>query len=202
MTTDPLAHVSRETIARLEHFADLVRKWTPKINLISRTSVDDLWDRHILDSAQVFQQATEWKKWVDLGSGGGFPGIVIAILALEQEAAGHVVLVESDQRKCAFLRTAIRELGLKAQVETARIEALEPQGADILSARALADLSQLLAFADRHLIATGTALFPKGATWREEHEKAQEVWSYRCEVVESLTNPSAAILKIKEISRV
>jgi 16S rRNA (guanine527-N7)-methyltransferase len=111
-------------------------------------------------------------------------------------------MVESDQRKCAFLRTAIRELGLTALVKTERIEQLDGLGADILSARALADLTQLLDFTELHLNSDGTALFPKGQNWRSEDSDAKQVWAYALEAVESKTNPTAAILKIKDITRV
>lgn len=197
-----LPDVSRETSEKLQAFAALVEKWTGKINLISKSSVPDIWDRHIVDSAQIFALAPGSGHWVDLGSGGGFPGIVVAILTAAQEVPHRVTLVESDQRKCAFLRTAIRELLLDATVLSKRIEDIEPLGANVLSARALADLSQLLSFAERHLARKGVALFPKGANWKEEDDAACRLWSYDCEAIKSTTNPSAAILKIKEISRV
>ena len=194
-------NVSRETFSKLEAFADLVRKWNPKINLVSKNSLDDLWQRHILDSVQVFELAEGEGHWVDLGSGGGFPGIVVAILNQEAQTF-QVTMVESDQRKCAFLRTAIRELGLTALVKTERIEQLDGLKADILSARALADLTQLLDFTDIHLNPDGTALFPKGQNWQSEDSDAKKVWTYALEAIESKTNPAAAILKIKDIARV
>ncbi|UWR37535.1 16S rRNA (guanine(527)-N(7))-methyltransferase RsmG [Sulfitobacter sp. W074] len=201
MTIENALNVSRETFDKLAAFAELVRKWNPKINLVSKNSLDDLWQRHILDSVQVFELAEGEGHWVDLGSGGGFPGIVVAIL--NQEAQNfQVTMVESDQRKCAFLRTAIRELGLTALVKTERIEQLDGLGSDILSARALADLTQLLDFTELHLNSDGTALFPKGQNWRSEDSDAKQVWAYALEAVESKTNPTAAILKIKDITRV
>jgi len=201
MTIKGHLSVSRETFAKLEAFADLVRKWNPKINLVSKNSLDDLWQRHILDSVQVFELAEGEGHWVDLGSGGGFPGVVVAILNQEPQNF-KVTMVESDQRKCAFLRTAIRELGLTASVKTERIEQLDGLEADILSARALADLTQLLDFTELHLNPDGTALFPKGQNWQSEDRDAKQVWAYALEAVESKTNPAAAILKIKDIARV
>lgn len=194
--------VSRETLAKLESFVDLVEKWSPKINLISKPSVRQIWDRHIADSAQLFGLTEKQGLWVDLGSGGGFPGIVIAILATQEEAKWRVTLVESDQRKSAFLRTAIRELDLNANAISERIEDIEPLGADVISARALAELSTLIGFADRHLKVDGTALFPKGQSWQKEHDDAQRQWSYTCEPIRSETNASAAVLKIKDIASV
>ena len=202
MTTVGGLDVSRETFAKLESFARLVEKWTPKINLVSKPSVPNLWERHIVDSVQLFTMAPKTGSWVDIGSGGGFPGIVISILSSEQGDSHNLTLIESDHRKGAFLRTAIRELGLKATVISDRIENVPSLEADIVSARALADLTTLLGYADTHLKSDGTALFPKGESWRKEHEDAQGVWSYECEPIKSLTNPSAAVLKIKEIARV
>lgn len=194
--------VSRETLDRLEAFSRLVAKWNPKINLVSKSDVGALWERHIVDSAQVFQQAGNGKRWVDLGSGGGFPGIVVAVLSAQDHPDREFVLVESDQRKAVFLRTAARELDLKITVLSQRIEQVEPLNADILTARALADLSLLLSFAERHLARSGTALFLKGARWKEEHTHAQRHWSYSCEVIKSTTNAAAAVLKIQDIARV
>lgn len=201
MQFDP-QDVSRETSDRLESFAQLVRKWTAKINLISKNTVDEIWDRHIRDSMQLLDLAPDFDHWADLGSGGGFPGVVIAILAKQRAANPTFTLVESDLRKAAFLRTAVRELDLDAEVLAERIENLPPLSADVLSARALADLTTLVSFADVHLAPTGTAIFPKGRNWRAEHEKAQEAWSYSLSPVDSQTDEDAAILLIKDIKRV
>lgn len=202
MSADLGLNVSRETMERLEAFVRLVEKWTVKINLISKASIPHIWDRHIRDSVQVFDIAPPCQSWLDLGSGGGFPGIVVAIIAAERTPQAKVTLVESDQRKCAFLRNAIRELSLNGAVISERIETLEPQGADVISARALSDLDALLGFADRHLSPTGTAIFPKGENWQKEHSAAQQLWSYRCEAITSITNSAAAVLKIEDIRRV
>ena len=194
--------VSRETIERLQSFSRLVEKWNPKINLISKASLPDIWDRHIVDSIQLYALAPKEVVWVDIGSGGGFPGIIIAILASEHASDDKITLVESDVRKCAFLRTAIRELNLDAVVISNRVENIPSLQADILSARALSDLNKLLGFAEIHLKPNGMAIFPKGETWKKEHSEAQQLWSYHHEPIKSITNPSAAILKIKDISRV
>ena len=195
-------NVSRETFERLESYAALVRKWNPKINLISRRSLDQHWTRHFADSAQIFGLADDPTNWVDLGSGGGFPGLVIAILMAEFRQDDQTTLIESDQRKAAFLRTVVRETGVACDVICDRIEAVEKQEATTLSARALADLSKLLGFAEQHLSAGGVAIFPKGATWKKEVEAAQQEWSFELETITSLTEPDAAILKIKGVSRV
>ncbi len=195
-------NVSRETSQRLEVFENLITKWNPRINLVSRSSLDDLRQRHIADSIQVFRIAPAGTLWLDLGSGGGFPGLIAAILAIEERPDLKVTLIESDQRKAAFLRTAAREVGVICTVLSERIEHVAPVGADILTARALAPLSDLLGFAEQHLAADGTALFSKGVSWKNELETARQQWSFDVDVIESQTMPGAAILRIKGASRV
>ncbi|MFT7594361.1 MAG: 16S rRNA (guanine527-N7)-methyltransferase, partial [Paracoccaceae bacterium] len=183
-------------------FTDLLGKWNPHINLVSRNSLADVWERHIADSIHVFRVAPVVNHWVDLGSGGGFPGMVVAILAMDEAPDIKTTLVESDQRKATFLRTAARETGAPCTVISDRSEAVPPQEADVLSARALADLSDLLHHAERHLASGGTALFPKGVTWQKEVDAAQRQWRFEVEAINSLTKPGAAILKITGVSRV
>ncbi|MDZ7710086.1 MAG: 16S rRNA (guanine(527)-N(7))-methyltransferase RsmG [Roseovarius sp.] len=197
-----LQNVSRETEERLSHYAALLEKWNPRINLVSRSSLPHLRSRHFEDSAQLYALAAHpVAHWADLGSGGGFPGLVIAILAQETGSPTRVTLVESDARKSAFLRTVIREIGITATVRTERIETTAPLAADILSARALADLPTLLGFAARHLSPTGTALFPKGATWQQELSEAQRKWQFSHRVDTSETDPAAVILRVTGVSR-
>lgn len=192
--------VSRETFERLEAYGKLLEKWNPKINLVSKATIEDLWVRHIVDSAQMFSMMpSDANRWIDLGSGGGFPGMVIAILAAELSPDLHVTLVESDQRKCAFLRTVSRETGCKATVLANRIDEIEPLNADILSARALADLKSLLKFAELHLSTGGTCLFPKGVTWQKEVEDARDSWRFSLDMSKSETQENAVILKINEV---
>ncbi|MGB7244573.1 MAG: 16S rRNA (guanine(527)-N(7))-methyltransferase RsmG [Sulfitobacter sp.] len=195
-------NVSRETSERLSAFVDLLTKWNSKINLVSKSSMEQVWIRHVWDSVQIYGLAPKGGLWTDLGSGGGFPGIVVAILALQASPDQRFVLVESDQRKATFLRVAIRELGLNATVDASRIESLPPANSDILSARALADLSTLLAFSDRHLSLGGIAIFPKGENWTKEVAAARAEWSFDLETHTSVTDPSAAILLVKGINRV
>jgi len=194
--------VSRETFDQLTQFAGLVERWTTKINLISKPSVPHIWERHIHDSVQLYRHAPAAQHWVDLGSGGGFPAIVLAILSKQDGRNTKFTMVESDQRKCVFLRTALRELELNGEVLNKRIEEIPALEADILSARALSDLSKLLEYADLHLGNDGIALFPKGENWKAEDAAAKTAWHYTCEPIPSLTNPAAAILRIKDISHV
>ncbi|MES0825540.1 16S rRNA (guanine(527)-N(7))-methyltransferase RsmG [Ruegeria sp. SCP11] len=193
--------VSRETLGRLETYVSLVQRWNPKINLVSRRSLEDIWSRHILDSVQVYRCVDGFQNWVDLGSGGGFPGMVCAIMAVEEAPDAQFTFVESDQRKSAFLRNVARECGARCTVISRRIEEVDPLNADILSARALAELRILLSFCDRHLSEQGTALLPKGANWKKELEGAREEWNFDCEPITSLTEPQAVILRIKGVSR-
>jgi 16S rRNA (guanine527-N7)-methyltransferase len=140
---------------------------------------------------------------VDLGSGGGFPGIVCAIVAQGAGAGPAFDLVESDQRKCAFLRTAVRELGLRATVHAARAESLPPLSGDVISARALAPLGTLFDMAFRHLApGGGTLLLPKGAGHADEIEVARERWRFTVEALPSITNPEARILRCRLAGRI
>jgi len=194
--------VSRETFETLQAFDALVRRWNPAINLVSKTTLRDLWIRHIADSAQVFALCPEnAETWADLGSGGGFPGLVIAILAKEQRPQLRVVLVESDLRKATFLRQAVQSLGLSAEVISHRIEALPALNADVLSARALASLADLLGYAHTHLKRSGVAIFPKGARFKEELAEARKFWNFDVEQHPSLSDPEAAILVIRNLHR-
>lgn len=198
-----MMNVSRETSERLALYAERLREWNPRINLVSKSTLADLETRHFADSHQLRALApTQVAHWVDLGSGGGFPGLIIAICAMEDGNPARVTLIESDQRKAAFLRTVIRETGAPATVLCARIETAPPQQADVISARALTDLTGLLGFAERHLAPGGACLFPKGVTWQKEVGPAQAQWRFDLETTKSQTDPDAIILKIKGIARV
>lgn len=203
MRDQAAAHVSRETLEKLDLFEALIKKWNPVINLISKASLENLWTRHIIDSIQIFDAARiNFRTWLDMGSGGGFPGVVIAILASDQMPDAKVTLMESDTRKAAFLRAALREVDVAGQVLAERIESAAPQNVDVVSARALADLSDLLAYADRHLSAQGMAIFAKGANWKKEVAVAETTWNFDVEAIKSNLQPDAAILKITGVTRV
>lgn len=194
---DSLMDVSRETIVKLEVFSGLLQKWTKSINLIAPSSVENIWARHIVDSAQLYHLAPKaWNKWVDLGSGGGLPGIVIAIL---DDQSRPVTLIESDKRKCLFLDTVRRELSLNISVQNARIEACDLDDIDIVSARALAPLTNLLNYAGSMLSLDGIALFPKGAQYQSELEHAQKNWHFEVEEHQSQTNADSRVLRISRI---
>ncbi len=197
-----MSDVSRETSERLHDYARLIEKWNPRINLVARSTLQDISDRHIRDSAQLaVLVGPAIGKWVDLGSGGGLPGLVAAIHYADQPVDFH--LVESDQRKATFLRTCIRELGLgRVTIHAARIESLIPAAADIVSARALAPLPLLMSYVDRHLKQGGTAWLMKGENWQDELRDAQAQWRFRHVAHPSQTHQNAAILEIGDISHV
>lgn len=195
--------VSRETLERLTAFEAILRKWNPAINLVARSTIDEIWRRHFHDSIQVFDLAPVGARhWVDFGSGGGFPGLVVAILAADERPDLKVTLVESDQRKAAFLSAASRELGVNTTVLAERVENVAPLQADVVSARALAPLGELLDMAERHLNADGIALFPKGASYESELARALEKWAFTDHKVASVTDPHAVVLSIGGIRRV
>lgn len=189
--------VSRETLERLDLYAELLKQWTKRINLVAPSTLPDLWRRHFLDSAQL-QRFVTADRWVDIGSGGGFPGAVLAILNPDTQ----VTLVESDQRKATFLRTVSRETGVPFEVKANRIEELASLEAGRLSCRALAPLTALLAHAERHLKRDGRAIFLKGAAAQSEIDQALEQWRFDCETYPSQTDPEAVILSIGDITRV
>lgn len=196
-------NVSRETFDRLSHYVTLLKKWTPQINLVSKSTIPDIWTRHILDSLQVIDLLSEPPKlWMDLGSGGGFPGLVAAIVGIEKYPSAKFVLVESDQRKCSFLRTVIRETGANATVITDRIEKIAPLNADVISARALADLDTLLGFISQHGNEDCVSLLPKGANWKNEVDNAMKHWEFQAEHIKSKTDSSAVVLRVTGVSRV
>jgi 16S rRNA (guanine527-N7)-methyltransferase len=195
-------NVSRETLQRLEEYEALVRHWTPAINLISKASIPTIWNRHIADSAQIFPLCpASASRWLDVGSGAGFPGLVVAILAKESRPDLEITLVEADARKATFLRHAAGRLGLSVDVVTDRIENLAPAQSDVVSARALAALPELLFIANHHLAPGGIAIFPKGARHAEEVAAARQGWSFDLESRASLSEPDAAILIIRNIKR-
>jgi len=197
------SNVSRETLDRLHAYADLVRRWNPRINLVAASTLSDLWERHVVDSMQVFDHADRTATtWADLGSGGGLPGIVCAILALELMPDCSFTLVESDKRKAAFLLVCKQEFALNLTVRIERAERLAPLSAQIVSARALAPLPQLLPLVARHIASGGCALLPKGKNHAAELEAARAEWHFQVTSHVSTTDAWARILALKDIQRV
>lgn len=200
--------VSRETVGRLELYADLLKNWQRTINLVAPSTVAEVWQRHFADSAQLVDAVgpRPAAKWVDIGSGGGFPGLVVAILRAEDAGAVPLTLVESDTRKAAFLAEVARRTGVAVDIRAKRIESdatrfnLPP--AEVVSARALAPLARLVELASPYLAAGGTALFLKGRDWEREVREAETAgWSFNLDARPSVTEPEARVLVLADIRR-
>lgn len=193
--------VSRETLERLEAYLGLLVHWQRRINLVGAASLADPWRRHMFDSAQLYPLLPDpCTRLVDLGSGAGFPGLVLAIMG----AAG-VELIESDARKCTFLAEAARTCGAAVTIHNARIESLPPPAADhpvgVITARACAPLPVLLGYAERFASAQTVCLFPKGARIDEELTAAAKEWRMNAVRLPSRTHPQGCILHVQGISR-
>jgi 16S rRNA (guanine527-N7)-methyltransferase len=189
--------VSRETMARLEAYAALLVKWQQTLNLVSYGSMTQLWCRHMLDSAQLaqhFPRAAE--RLVDLGSGAGFPGLVLAAMGVPE-----VHLVEADGRKCAFLREVARRLELAVTVHHCRLETLELAAVDVITARALAPLPKLLDMAYHFIEPSTCCMFLKGAQLDGEIEAAMRIWRFKFSRLPSLSDPRGSILMLNEVVR-
>ncbi len=190
-------NVSRETLERLEQYLVLLQRWQKAINLVGPKTLADPWRRHLLDSAQLNQHLpAQTGLIVDLGSGAGLPGMILAILGRSK-----VHLVESDQRKAQFLKEATRNLNLDVTVHAERIEAMKPLSAHVLTARALAPLPRLLDLASPLIERDTLCFFLKGQHATDELTAARKSWMMRSRCLPSLSDPSAAILKLWEIER-
>jgi 16S rRNA (guanine527-N7)-methyltransferase len=192
-----LVPVSRETLARLEAYAELLVRWSARINLIGRDTIADLWRRHILDSAQLqtFLPAAA-ASLIDLGSGAGLPGLVLAILG-----ARGVELVEADSRKSAFLREAARITEVTATIRPCRIEAVPPHPVDVITARACAPLDRLLGLAERFFGPSSECLFLKGERVEDELTPAREHWTMTASLHQSRSDPRGVVLRLQRIAR-
>lgn len=190
--------VSRETRHRLEIYADLLVKWNTRINLVSPDSIPSLWARHIADSAQLFRFIPQnTPNLLDVGSGAGFPGLVLAILG-----APSVHLVESDQRKVAFMREAARMAGAAVTIHACRIEQAPPFTAGVVTARALAPLAKLLDWTAPFRGPDTVCLFLKGQTVEAELTDARKQWTMTVDRQPSVTDPTGTILALREVCRV
>ena len=196
-----LVPVSRETAERLDRFVEVLLRWQQRINLIAPSTEASLWTRHIADSLQLLRLAPEARVWADLGSGGGFPGMVIAC-ALADMPDVRIHLVETNIKKIAFLREAVRTTGVPAVVHAARIEdfvASPPEAMDAVVARALAPLPKLLGLAAPLLKSGAVGLFPKGQDVAAELTEASKSWNVQVSLTQSLTDPKAQIVVVREL---
>ena len=190
-------HVSRETQERLETFVALLEKWNPRINLVSSRDIASVWDRHVLDSLQLAPLVAGQARFIDMGSGGGFPGVIISIAT---GVAG--TLIESDQRKAAFLREAARATQAPLTVLAERIEQAEVLPAPVVTARALASLSRLLDWTATLLEKDGKAFFLKGQQADEELTEARRSWHMDVRIHRSITSHDGVILEVSNLERV
>ena len=189
--------VSRETLARLEAYAELLTRWSARINLIGRDTIADLWRRHILDSAQLRAFVPDRaRNMIDLGSGAGLPGLVLAILGVP-----GVELLEADSRKCAFLREAVRITEALVTLRPCRIEAVSPHPVDFVTARACAPLDRLLGLAEPFLAPDSECLLLKGERVGEELTLARKSWTMTPSLHQSRSDPRGVVLRLQQVAR-
>ncbi|HEY7084125.1 MAG TPA: 16S rRNA (guanine(527)-N(7))-methyltransferase RsmG [Hyphomicrobiaceae bacterium] len=215
--------VSRETLARLATYEDLLRRWQRAMNLVAPSTLDAIWHRHFADSAQLAPLAPTARTWVDLGSGAGFPGLIVAILlagepslraadspsasATAQVGPARITLIESNARKCAFLREVVRATQiagsvsvdiLSTRIETATTQASLPSP-DVVSARAVAPLDKLFALAAPLFASSTVGLFLKGRDVAAELQAAEKLWNFQSELVPSRTERDARIVVVRKL---
>ena len=193
--------VSRETYDRLVAFEQMFQKWSRRINLSANSTLEDVWSRHILDSAQLAKLAPQATNWLDLGSGGGFPGLILAFLMAERPG-GRVDLVESNRKKTGFLNAVVGEFGLPATVHARRVEDLysalrQPQ---IVTARALAPLPMLLSLTSPWLSNGAIGLFHKGRDYRQEVQESLNDWRFDLLEHPSKVDPEGVVLEIRDLA--
>ncbi|MBB3811035.1 16S rRNA (guanine(527)-N(7))-methyltransferase RsmG [Pseudochelatococcus contaminans] len=193
--------VSRETCDRLVALVQELHRWQKVKNLVGPSTLDDVWTRHILDSLQLFSIAPEAQRWVDMGSGAGFPGLVIGLL-LAERGEGNIHLIESNGRKCAFQRHAIRVTGARAIVHDKRIESVVPallnENIEVVTARALAPLTDLLDLSKDLLRNGAIGVFPKGQDWESELTKVPKSWKLTLDHYPSKIESRSRILVVRE----
>ena len=195
--------VSDRIFGQLDAFVREIVRWNSAINLVATSQIGLIWPRHVVDSAQLIHYAGQAPRiWADIGSGAGFPGMVIAILAEGLMPACRVHLIESDKRKSAFLAHVSRQLAPGCTVHARASAVIPPIGADVVSARALAPLDRLLGIAAPHLAPEGRGLFLKGQRHGEEVAKARLAWNFALEAHPSLTDPRAVVLEIGNLRSV
>ncbi len=194
--------VSTEAFDDLKVLVNLLIKWNKAINLVGKSTIEEVWQRHVIDSAQVWQhRPKELNIWVDIGSGGGFPGLVLAILAKHQAPNVKFYLIESDIRKCAFLKNVSRETNLNIKIIGDRIENIQDLQADVVSARALAQVDVLFDLSYRFLTDSAFCLFLKGKGCDKEVEKALESWRFQSQKTKSISDDTGVILKVWNLER-
>ena len=193
-------NVSRETFKSFCEYEALLSKWNKKINLVSQNTLAQLWNRHFLDSGQIINHVDAFgKKWVDVGAGAGFPGLVVALLLRDRKIDCDMVLVEKNTNKVFFLNEVIRKLNLNVKVVNKNVDTIEPLNADIFTARAFSELKKLIELAFRHRKEMGICLFLKGENYRFELDKTLNYWFFDYDIFDSVSNSSGKIIRVKKI---
>ena len=205
--------VSRETLTKLMAYQALLGKWQKSVNLVGPNTLAHFWQRHAADSAQIMRYAPSTsttpntaKAWLDLGSGGGLPGLVLAIMLAEKNPGAHMHFIESDRKKAGFLRAVIADTGLTATVHHARIEAVAAAkppalaAIDVITARALAPLPDLLGLLAPFCNSSTVALVHKGRNWQEELTASEQYWKLNVTAQLSDTDAAARILEISAVT--
>lgn len=194
--------VSRETFLRLQSFQELFLKWNRSINLAAPSTLGDIWRRHVLDSAQLAVLAPKALNWADLGSGGGFPGLVLGFLLADRPGAA-ITLVESNRKKAAFLQAVVGHYGLPARIVARRIEDAPElvSGIEMVTARALAPLNDLLFLSEPWLSSGARGLFHKGRDYRNEISETSDRWSFDLVEHPSQIDPHSVILEVAALKR-
>ena len=193
--------VSRETCDLLRVYYDMLISWNRKINLVSRKSINTSWNRHFLDSAQLWLYLPKKaNKWLDFGSGAGFPGLVIAFISKELKPDLKIVLVEKNKKKSLFLSEVVNKTGLNVEILSNNVETIKPQRADVITSRAFGKLDHLLKISYKHQNKDTTALFPKGISFTEEIIISKKNWSYELEKIKNIIDKNSFILKIRKLT--
>ena len=196
-------NVSRETFDKLKHYQSMLTEWQSKFNLVSSSTLDDAWNRHFLDSVQLFQYIPNQAKVLyDFGSGAGFPGMVLAIMANEKMPDLQVSLIESTTKKTLYLNAVKSKTNTNVTILNDRIENLQLPKADVITSRAMASLTELLGYAYKFCKKESVCIFPKGKKYAEELSEAHKRWKFKCQIVASTQSDEGKILIITNLSKV
>lgn len=194
--------VSRETIQKLKEYQSILVDWQNKMNLVSKSSLADAWNRHFLDSAQLFQYIPQnATSLIDFGSGAGFPGLVLTIIAEEKTPYLKITLVESIKKKTLFLNDVITKLGLKVTVENRRIEDMIKNKYDVITSRAMCSTTKLLSYSLNFCNPETVCVFPKGRTYGEELQQAEQQFNFTCNIKDNQFSEDGKILLITNIRK-
>ena len=197
-----IAPVSRETMEKFQIYVDLLVEWQAKTNLVANSTIGSVWQRHICDSVQCRSIIQKPTNWLDIGSGAGFPGLVVAIMEVENPNF-KIQLVESNAKKCAFLRKVARETGTSVEVTLGRIESVAKQYTkkQVVSARALAPIDKLINLTQDWINDGAIGLFPKGRDYLVELEKCRGVWEFDLVTHDSLIEENSVLLEISNLKK-